>query len=92
MKRGLRRRAVAFALAAVLTLPALGAAGPLGPAPVAGAGLLEALWSWVTSLWSPIGPSIDPNGVGSNGDIGPYIDPDGASANSDIGPYIDPNG
>ncbi len=95
----LRHTLPAFTLlAALLVTPAVAHARPNRPhrdsRPVAAStSFLGDIWHRLTSLWGASGPSIDPNGGGTNPSSGGSIDPwGGHGPTRDSGMTIDPNG
>lgn len=85
------RFVVALVLAAVLLVPALGAAAPRPSHPVPGGlaaqvpDLVSQLWGFLTRLWNANGIELDPSGR-------PGTDSATSSAACDNGGEIDPNG
>ncbi|HSN87772.1 MAG TPA: hypothetical protein VL025_13505 [Thermoanaerobaculia bacterium] len=90
MTRSVKRRLTTAVFTAVLLIPAAVAAEPTRAERQPGGGFLAQSWTFLVSLWSEVGGSLDPFGAEINSDNGPGLDPNGLDA--DNGPGLDPNG
>ena len=89
MPRPVKRRLTAAVLIAVLLIPAALAAEPTQAERQPDGGFLAQAWTFLVSLWSDVGASLDPFG-GNDSDAGPGLDPSGLD--TDAGPGLDPSG
>ena len=89
MTRPVKRRLTTAVLTAVLLIPAALAAEPTRAERQPGGGFFAQAWTFLVSLWSEVGGSLDPFG-GNDSDAGPGLDPDGLQ--TDAGSGLDPDG
>jgi hypothetical protein len=98
-QRKIRCTAVAASLAAVLTLAAPAHAASHARGTTGGSGWLDAVWHWVSGVWTSPSTPHHSQIPGLKSDKGLGIDPDGltgttqpANSTTDRGLGIDPDG